>query len=177
MLKTATGSSELSGMATHQTRHIGASIDPVRGFRTLQKVPKRSHWRAFSQRGHCVLIREFSRSESSFFWNTQSLSQSVNLVRRTQALFKSQNTRNMLFEVMRGVPVALCCALLVRFHHFHFLGDCPRCRSHSSCLCKPHCCLWVSNTFKKRTGVAHLNKHVLVGVGWVFSCTNCGLDS
>ena len=31
-----------------QTRHSGASIDPVRGFRTLQEVQRRGQWKAFS---------------------------------------------------------------------------------------------------------------------------------
>ena len=35
-------------MTMHQTRHIGASIDQVRDFRTLQEVQRRGQWRAFS---------------------------------------------------------------------------------------------------------------------------------
>ena len=46
--KTATDSLELSGMTMYQTRHSGASIDRVRGFRILREVQKRGRWRAFS---------------------------------------------------------------------------------------------------------------------------------
>ena len=48
MFQSATDSLELSGMTTHQTRHSGASIDPVGGFRTLQEVQKPGQWRVFS---------------------------------------------------------------------------------------------------------------------------------
>ena len=49
MSKAATGSLEVSGMTSCQTRHNGTSIDRVRGFRTLQEIfKKRGRWRAFS---------------------------------------------------------------------------------------------------------------------------------
>ena len=44
MLKTATDSLEVSGKTMYQTRHSGASIDRVRGLRTLQQVQKRGQW-------------------------------------------------------------------------------------------------------------------------------------
>ena len=40
LFKTATDALGLSGMTMYQTRHSGASIDRVRGFRTLQKFQK-----------------------------------------------------------------------------------------------------------------------------------------
>ena len=45
-LKTATDTLGLSGMTMYQTRHSGASIDRVRGFRTLQEVQRRGQWEA-----------------------------------------------------------------------------------------------------------------------------------
>ena len=48
ILKSATDALGLNGMTMHQTRHSGACIDRVRGFRTLQEVQKRSQWKAFS---------------------------------------------------------------------------------------------------------------------------------
>ena len=44
----ATDALGLNGMTMYQTRHSGASIDRVRGFRSLQEVQKRGQWKAFS---------------------------------------------------------------------------------------------------------------------------------
>ena len=48
LFKTATALG-ISGMTMYQTRHSGASIDRLRGFRTLHKVQKRGQQRAFSR--------------------------------------------------------------------------------------------------------------------------------
>ena len=48
MFKTATDNLGLSGMTMCKTRHNGAGIDRVRGFRTLQEVQRRGRWKAFN---------------------------------------------------------------------------------------------------------------------------------
>ena len=46
--ESATDALGLSSITMYQTRHSGASIDRVRGFRTLQEVQIRGQWKAFS---------------------------------------------------------------------------------------------------------------------------------
>ena len=48
VFKTATNSVGLGDVTVYQTRHSGAGIDPVRGFRTLQEVQNRRQRRASS---------------------------------------------------------------------------------------------------------------------------------
>ena len=48
LFKTATDTFGSNGMTMYQTRHSGASIDRVRGFRTVQEVQRRGQWKAFS---------------------------------------------------------------------------------------------------------------------------------
>ena len=48
MFKTATDTLGLNGLTVYQTRHSGASIDRMRGLRTLRDMQRRGQWTAFS---------------------------------------------------------------------------------------------------------------------------------
>ena len=75
MFNTATDYLELSGMTMCQTRHSGASIDRVRGFRTLHEVRKTRSMESFQQRRkirraaviwHLTATPSLSRFEASW---------------------------------------------------------------------------------------------------------------
>ena len=54
----------LNDMTVYQTRHSGASIDRLRGFRTLREVQRRGQWKAYCKRytyrAHVFLMHSLS---------------------------------------------------------------------------------------------------------------------